>query len=195
MNIVELVNAGKVRVHVSCMNKMLAPGESFSISQSELERNHELLTCISKKILSVRENQAKAEEVAEEVPEKAAEIAPADETGEEKVESQDDDPETVDIEEVLGVKISDADKEGSPDGKAYLKFGDGVVQANPMTAQVGKDEPSEGDEEEDGKRYVDGIEILDTTKNEKTVNVDGIDMVVDNTDEKDEYGPQFIEVE
>jgi len=192
MSIVKLVNAGETRVHVTCVDKMLPPGGFFAISESELERNSELLTCVVNGVLTREAFEvapaAEPEGLDEEIAEEAVEIEepPVEETAEEVPPVEEKEPQ---------VHFCDIDKDSKQlDNDAFVKYGDDVVKVAPFTAQVGKEaDPEPVVEGREEGQYIDGVEIIDTTKREETMTVDGIDMIVDNSNEKDEYGSQFIE--
>jgi len=178
MSIVKLVNTSNSMVHVACVDKVLPPGGFFAISEKELESKSELLTCLAGGILKQESLTAAPDPQAVEDPESAND----DEEGEIEL------PVDVEgLEESQGIKLVDEDKGSSKDEEsAFLKYDNRVVKVDPLKANVGRDSDNTSED------TIDGIEILNTEKDESTISVDGIELVVDDPNEE-EYGPQFVD--
>lgn len=201
MSVVRIVNKLGSHVFINSIDKNVPPKGSLTISRSQYEADPDLKAIESMGYVSVEEVQS---EKAAEAPEEpaAAEEAP------QEAESSEQEPEeppyrTSEFTDEMAAKPAakaaivatpDGPKEAQPidfGTPAHLKDRLGNKEA---ALPDGKALEAEEKPEEKEKKYIDGIEIIDTTADEpEHETIDGIEIVDTNKADHEELGDQFIE--
>ncbi len=170
MNLVKVVNVSGSIMHISSVQAVLKPGHSFIIPDTDFYRNSELLGAANAGLLKLDKDEDAENEAHENEDSAVAEV----------------EADTVDDSKIV---FCDADMNAEPvSDSSFVREGGKAVEICPQTAEKLDSEPEKETAE---KEYVDGIEVIDPTV-DKTVKVNGVELVIDDADEP-EYDPAFVD--